>query len=104
MNWLPVTKRGPKARPRPLVAVCCKGTIDCRSRGINKQSHFVPRFVPSRQTEIMILAQVYILLFFFAKYLLILHRPKLIIHVTIIMAGMEMNAFDILPLRKLYQS
>ncbi len=45
---LPVTKRGSKPRPRPLDAVCCIGTIKCRSRGINKQSHFAPRFVPSR--------------------------------------------------------
>ena len=47
-NRLPVTKRGAKARPRPLDADCCSGTIKCRSRGINSQSHFAPRFVPLR--------------------------------------------------------
>jgi hypothetical protein len=47
-KWLPVTKRSSKARDIALDAVCCSGTIKCRSRGINKQSHFEARFVPSR--------------------------------------------------------
>ncbi len=50
--WLPVTKRRAKARLKPLDADCCSGTIKCRSRGINSQSHFALRFVPSRQYEL----------------------------------------------------
>ena len=49
---------GPKPRDIALDAVCCSGTIKCRSRGINRQSHFVPRFVPSRHLEIFILLSI----------------------------------------------
>ena len=50
--WLPVTKRRSKARDIALDAVCCNGTIDCRLRGINRQSHFALRFVPSRHVNL----------------------------------------------------
>ena len=53
--WLPVTKRWSKARDIALDADCCSGTIKCRSRGINSQSHFVHRFVPSRHAIIVII-------------------------------------------------
>jgi hypothetical protein len=46
--WLPVANRSSKPRLKPLDAECCIGTIKCRSRGINTQSHFALRFVPSR--------------------------------------------------------
>ncbi len=49
--WLPVTKRKSKTRASPLDADCCSGTIKCRSRGINSQSHFDFRFVPSRHEQ-----------------------------------------------------
>ncbi len=49
IKWLPVTKCGSKSRDIALDAVCCNGTIDCRIRGLNRQSHFAHRFVPSRQ-------------------------------------------------------
>ena len=48
LNWLPGIKRWSKPRDIALDAVCCKGTIECRLRGINRQSHFALRFVPSR--------------------------------------------------------
>ena len=53
--WLPVTKRRSKARDIALDADCCSGTIKCRSRGINSQSHFVLRFVPSRHVNFFII-------------------------------------------------
>ena len=59
--WLPVTKRWSKARDIALDAGCCSGTIKCRSRGINSQSHFDHRFVPSRH-------EVNFLIFYFIFY------------------------------------
>ena len=56
--WLPVTKRRSKARARTLDADCCSGTIKCRSRGINSQSHFALRFVPSRHINFIFYIKV----------------------------------------------